>query len=922
MPNSLTGDFEAMLQVSGRVIDRLMASLHQNEGVILLPFLIGAPPEQQIPASKPPSFPHSLFLRIGDPLPADLPLLALVIGQPTLQDASQHDSVSSSVSSAAAFTPAGTLQQASSSGSAVARATAMADALDGVRGIVRAQAGAPRIELINAARRFVVEVPIRARYTPDVGTVALPEFIHGVVRAEYTVREIVLPIGKRLLRFAVVPANVTFQSYGPDTSDDARIARQIARVLQTRYLASDQQIGFPLSTIKSLVGGGFSALIVALPVTDPEPQGNLNSYTTSLLAGSDFAVAMSRDTIVSLADTMLAGLAVERPPERIAWAIYTIISHPFHAAYSVESLGLGLGDAGIITVTGRISLNTTDDWLPNVDVDITQRLKLALHPVSGSLMLTPDGDPKIERHYSNALGYVVDFFVGSYISNIIASEVNKAVVGAAPELSGINPGKSKLEQALRKLDFGAKCRFTAAQFQVDGMVLRGQIQLSPRLAPVIEFNKLETLDGYSACPSWLPGGRIDSFHWRWSWFYPTASALINPPAQAGSSVSHTDRFLMRSQNAAPGLASASANLMTGAVCLNIRGVQMDPQSGDPVQVDTSLMVLPYPVCKIFSPQLHVDVPSGQGRLLSRLKRKSLHEPQTVWPEVALLDLGGGTRISEGHNTLVCYFAEPPRPDDFRAIGRSMQESSRNDAGLLISVVLGARVSGSERDDSRSELQEALAAIPTYVLVTDDVQGSWADAFEFRRDQRGPQLRLIVPGGRVAWSAEGALDAGQLAAALREYLVAAPLPESEPVALGLVPGAPAPATLLELAPSEGVTLRALRGSPVVVCFVRANSESSERQLTRLEEQANAFARRGAQLIAIVDQVDAHTAHAIKHKLALNYHVAGDPDSAITRRWGIRLWPTTVFIDESGIVERVELGDGGAAFDARELLASAY
>jgi|GEM_PF-6020034 len=32
MPNPLTGDFEAALQVSGGTINRLMATLHQNGG--------------------------------------------------------------------------------------------------------------------------------------------------------------------------------------------------------------------------------------------------------------------------------------------------------------------------------------------------------------------------------------------------------------------------------------------------------------------------------------------------------------------------------------------------------------------------------------------------------------------------------------------------------------------------------------------------------------------------------------------------------------------------------------------------------------------------------------------------------------------------------------------------------------------------
>ena len=55
MANPLTGDFDAVLQVSGTTVNRLLASMHQNAG------------------DKPqlPSFPHLIGLRIGDPHPID-----------------------------------------------------------------------------------------------------------------------------------------------------------------------------------------------------------------------------------------------------------------------------------------------------------------------------------------------------------------------------------------------------------------------------------------------------------------------------------------------------------------------------------------------------------------------------------------------------------------------------------------------------------------------------------------------------------------------------------------------------------------------------------------------------------------------------------------------------------------------------------
>ena len=50
MFNFLTGDFDAVLQVSGGVVTRLLAGMHQN--AFTRPDL--------------PSFPHMMSLRIGD----------------------------------------------------------------------------------------------------------------------------------------------------------------------------------------------------------------------------------------------------------------------------------------------------------------------------------------------------------------------------------------------------------------------------------------------------------------------------------------------------------------------------------------------------------------------------------------------------------------------------------------------------------------------------------------------------------------------------------------------------------------------------------------------------------------------------------------------------------------------------------------
>ena len=60
MANPLTGDFDAVLQVSGSTVDRLLASIHQNGGT----------------KTTLPGFTHGTRLRVGDPTPIDIPYVA------------------------------------------------------------------------------------------------------------------------------------------------------------------------------------------------------------------------------------------------------------------------------------------------------------------------------------------------------------------------------------------------------------------------------------------------------------------------------------------------------------------------------------------------------------------------------------------------------------------------------------------------------------------------------------------------------------------------------------------------------------------------------------------------------------------------------------------------------------------------------
>src|SRR4051794_7607086 len=180
MANPLTGDFDAVLQVSGGTVNRLLASMHQNAW------------------SKPslPSFPHSTVVRLGGD-----------------------------------------------------------EAIDGVKGTLEAQVGVPHVELVDRADdRFVIDVSIRARFTPDWGSEPLADLISGTVRAEYRLADIDPsypgwagdPSG--YLWFRVVEDSVSFQGTVQNELDPAgadlpvdvpatieKVNRQLKHLLKTVF---------------------------------------------------------------------------------------------------------------------------------------------------------------------------------------------------------------------------------------------------------------------------------------------------------------------------------------------------------------------------------------------------------------------------------------------------------------------------------------------------------------------------------------------------------------------------------------------------------------------------------------------------------------------------------------------------------------
>jgi hypothetical protein len=220
---------------------------------------------------------------------------------------------------------------------------------------------------------------------------------------------------------------------------------------------------------------------------------------------------------------------------------------------------------------------TTNSVLPNVVFDVDQNVTMNFDSGSGQLWLAP-GSLKVTVHVSGLGHAEIANAIAPRVSAEVKSRVALACSQAQPELDAMTARTQVLIEQLRTLDANADAQINQAQFVADGIVLRGDIFLTSRRAPVVQSKKTAEEDGHTAFQSWIPGGRIDSFEWSWTW-----SGASTPPGKA----TRDDRFLLRRPRAQTGRWGVSVALTTpvpgidgwGVVCLRIKGVRIDATTG-------------------------------------------------------------------------------------------------------------------------------------------------------------------------------------------------------------------------------------------------------------------------------------------------------------------------------------------------------
>ena len=118
--------------------------------------------------------------------------------------------------------------------------------------------------------------------------------------------------------------------------------------------------------------------------------------------------------------------------------------------------------------------------------------------------------------------------------------------------------------------------------------------------------------------------------------------------------------------------------------------------------------------------------------------------------------------------------------------------------------------------------------------------------------------------------------------------------------------------------EFTALRRLRGQRVLLNFWQSWSAPCIKELRRLQLLHEARGERAPVIVAVNGGEAGEAIAEVRRQHKLTFALVPDADQRLARLYGVACWPTTVAINEEGIVNRVQFG---LSHERREETASA-
>lgn len=808
------------------------------------------------------TFLHSFTLRIHDVAPVSAS--ALSSARLSVEEARHQTDVEAS-----ALSP-GHLERA------VPQAGGGGGDFTGIYGFAEIQVSTPTITLPQDpnASRVTIHYQIMAHFVAEPQSTPMPEFLHGELQATVNVAQVTSQVGNVVeIDFTKGDFTVNFIPFFADPPlsplQNSQINQLIHNILSTKFQPVNARLPDSIQLIKFKtlpnVAQPAAALLLDLRADAP-PNPDPGSVTRGLLNANDqFAVAAGRDFVIATLKQALTGV---NPDFDISFRIDFLFIHitiNYHIHLNLDQINVALQPGQIVlTINGRATSRTFP--FPSFNFSVRQGVTLSV--IHGPVFLVAVGDPDVSA--SGIAGVIVALFKGAIVGQLKVLR-DQILQQADPIVQQKLDPNSTLGAVLNSLKISASLAYTSFVIEPDGVILHGTLDVPNFKSPQVEFSSsVVTVNGVSqlqlnALNTWIPGGTIEQYGWTG----PGGSPVIIEP----------HRFITRvPQGNDP-----------AQWCLSIAGTQITAQ-GTPVEKGVSGLS---PSCSIiiFTP----GPLQAEEALLKKLTVALPGHPTTDQSSEFVADVApwGGATLNRSMNMLV-HFADSHVVANLSEIRDALFESSKKDSPLLVVAVLPP-----EHRKVKSSNLGANAAL----ALTEDPEERWRQVFGVKEL---PATYLIPPDGQIAWQYTGRLHEAKLRAAFDQYLIPGGHLLSHQLRLSMQQGNPAPDFLFEYAPGRELALRRLQGRPVVLHFWTSWSKPSIEELRALEAVDDQSAQHEVVILAINDGESPEHAREIFKENGFTSQLITDPNRLLARQYGVNCWPTTIFLDEQGLVSRIQFG----------------
>ena len=864
---NLTGEFDVIAQFAVPAVNRVLAAMHRVE-----------------------RFPHSIAMRVDDTSGPgrnfEWPTLVGVVDA-FGEAASDHSSIRDP-------RPADLADVISGGRRGAARLDGVANievagvqleplVPSNLKGKAQAQLGPPAIEIDDSSgTRLTVRIGMRSRYFPDPGTPQVAHFVRGDLRITASVNQVASQVANVIsidVKASTAVINFTpHWSSTPITPEDlAGVTKLIRNSLRTSFLPSNAALPPGVGHMQFRTMAGPQGAVAVLLDMDG-PAGNPASASQVFLGASDgFAFGIGADYVRSAFQPTLDKV-LEQQIDPVKFDIDGLV-HTWHITYTVT-----LNTASVTLETGKIVLifkghaHTGTSWLPDFNFTVKQDITIAVDGPDAALEM---GNMSIDT--SSTIANV--FKSGAISSMARARDRALRDSGAKATIAKMLSAEGNLGGFLRSLLTPARPTgptqplefslvYASAEIRPAGVILHGELGVPAWPPARVEYEPITTSDpgpgghatdalargpDYSALKTWIPGGSVERYVWH---------------RQGMQGYSDENRFVLLDQG--PGSVvsdGSSARLVAGyaPLCLTVHGIR--PTAGGPVATEAVSAT----VCGYRSFPFPGDwaiTTEGLSANIALVQRSSTGRVDIVGHAAPFKPAVRNT----GPNLLV-YFPSAGDDDRIEELITAVRESGRDDAATAVLVVADAALM------SRLPYSEAV----TY--IEDD--GAWRRRCGVNP---GTSATLVIDSaGKILWRSESALDSRELAAVLGKVLSRVVESKATMLTASVRIGQLPPNFIFEHAPGQQLTLRKTVGRPVVIVFYRKSSEASVKAV----RDAASSNESGAIVLAVTPdpESDEDLSPAT---------IVRDSAGRIAAAYGVSMWPTTVNIDELGIVRKIDYG----------------